>query len=294
MLKDWIPFFRTGTHTDSKGRSAFWSASQLDNAASQFNALPPDEKRKRPLTISHPDNNLPVMGFVEKLQRIGDTLYALPGEVAEGFKSLVNLGALPERSISFFSDGTVNHFGFLPQGERAAVQGLGTFNFSQGEETVQVYNFADGEVAQLPSDEDMQNEIAKLTLEIEKLKSDEGSDITALEAAQSKIKDLQLEVANNKAKIGQIQFSSQLNDKLTPAQRAIFLNLYSVIASKASDKIEFSDGSSDTPESLLLQLSSQFSNNLCFSEFAVKPKQPAPNNQSESAVLAEEIRKGMS
>lgn len=293
MLKDWIPFFRTGKHKDSKGRESYWSPAQIDSAVAHFNSLSPDEKQKRPLTISHPDNNLPVMGFVEKLQRIGDTLYALPGEVAEGFKSLVNLGALPERSISFFSDGTVNHFGFLPQGERAAVQGLGTFNFSQGEDT-QLYNFTDGEVAQLPSDEDMQNEIAKLTLEIEKLKADSGSDITALEAAQNKIKDLQLEVANNKAKLGQIQFSSQLNDKLTPAQRAIFLNLYSVIASKASDKIEFSDGSSDTPESLLLQLSSQFSGSLCFSEFAVKPKQPVANNQSESAVLAEEIRKGMS
>ena len=293
MLKDWIPFFRTGTHTDSKGRSAFWSASQLDNAASQFNALPPDEKRKRPLTISHPANNLPVMGFVEKLQRIGDTLYALPGEVADGFKTLVNTGALPERSISFFSDGTVNHFGFLPVGQKAAIPDLGTFNFSE-EDTMQVYNFSEGEVAELPTDEDLQNDRAKLTLEIEKMKADSGSDITVLESAQNKIKELQLEVANNKVKLGQIQFSSQLNDKLTPAQRAIFLNLYSVIASKASDKFEFSDGSSDTPESLLLQLSSQFSNNLCFSEFAVKPKQPPTNNQSESSALAEEIRKGMS
>ena len=293
MLKDWIPFFRTGTHTDSKGRSAFWSASQLDNAASQFNALPPDEKRKRPLTISHPANNLPVMGFVEKLQRIGDTLYALPGEVADGFKTLVNTGALPERSISFFSDGTVNHFGFLPVGQKAAIPDLGTFNFSE-EDTMQVYNFSEGEVAELPTDEDLQNDIAKLTLEIEKMKADSGSDITVLESAQNKIKELQLEVANNKVKLGQIQFSSQLNDKLTPAQRAIFLNLYSVIASKASDKFEFSDGSSDTPESLLLQLSSQFSNNLCFSEFAVKPKQPPTKNQSESSALAEEIRKGMS
>jgi hypothetical protein len=293
MNKTWIPFFRTGKHKDSKGRESVWTSAQIDSAVTHFNTLSEDEKQKRPLTISHPENNLPVMGFVEKLQRIGDTLYALPGEVADGFKTLVNTGALPERSISFFSDGTVNHFGFLPVGQKAAIPDLGTFNFSE-EDTMQVYNFSEGEVAELPTDEDLQNDIAKLTLEIEKMKADSGSDITVLESAQNKIKELQLEVANNKVKLGQIQFSSQLNDKLTPAQRAIFLNLYSVIASKASDKFEFSDGSSDTPESLLLQLSSQFSNNLCFSEFAVKPKQPPANNQSESSALAEEIRKGMS
>ena len=293
MNKTWIPFFRTGKHKDSKGRESLWTSVQIDSAVTHFNTLSEDEKQKRPLTISHPENNLPVMGFVEKLQRIGDTLYALPGKVADGFKSLVNSGALPERSISFFSDGTVNHFGFLPVGQKAAVPDLGTFNFSE-EEAMQVFNFSEGEVAELPSDEDMQSEISKLTLEVETLKADSGSDTAKIEAAENKIKALQAETDKNKAKVNTMQFASQLAENLTPAQKDLILKLHETISLHASDKIEFSDGTSETPENLLLQLSKQFSGKLNFSEFATKRNPTIPlNPESETAKLAAEIKKNM-
>lgn len=124
----WIPFFKTGLQTDSLGRQKIWTFEEVDNAVNKYNKLGDDEKR--PIVIGHPGDNLPILGFIDKVKRVGDTLYALPGKVSGSFKAMVKKGAFPNRSISFNNDGTINHFGFLPAGIEPAVKDLGEFSFS--------------------------------------------------------------------------------------------------------------------------------------------------------------------
>ena len=91
-----------------------------------------------------------------------------------------------------------------------------------------------------------------------------------------------------------MQFTSQLSENLTPAQKSLLINLYESVALLATEKIEFSDGTSETPENLLLQLSKQFTGKFNFSEFATKRNPTIPiNPESETAKLAAEIKKNM-
>jgi len=272
MKKGWIPFFKTGTHKDSKGRERSWTAEQLDLAATHFNGLSPEEKLKRPITISHPKSNLPVMGIVERVKRVGETLYALPGKVADGFKELVNQGELPERSISFFSDGTINHFGFLPKGQKAAVQGLGTFNFSKEDNAIQLFNFSEGAIITEDSDDgeivSLKAQITALTAEIAALKNEKQTI-----NHESKIGELETKLAKQSAQIQTMNFSAKLPEKLSPAQKSLFIKLHESLGVQASGNMEFSDGGSDTPENILLQLAGLTTNSLEFSEFATKSAQ---------------------
>ncbi len=137
----WIPFFKTGAQTDSLGREKIWTSEEVDNAVNNYNKLTKEEKR--PIVIGHPGDNLPILGFVEKVKRVGDTLYALPGNVSQSFKNMVKNGAFPNRSISFNNDGSINHFGFLPVGIEPAVKGLGEFEFSEENNKVTNYSFSE-------------------------------------------------------------------------------------------------------------------------------------------------------
>ncbi len=135
----WIPFFKTGVQTDSLGREKIWTSEEVDKSVNNYNKLKQEDKR--PIVIGHPNNNLPIVGFIEKVKRVGDTLYALPGKVSVSFKELVKDGKFPNRSISFNKDGSINHFGFLPVGIEPAVKDLGKFEFSDSNNNNQNYNF---------------------------------------------------------------------------------------------------------------------------------------------------------
>ncbi|HPN39478.1 MAG TPA: hypothetical protein PL041_13840 [Melioribacteraceae bacterium] len=79
----WIPFFKTGVQTDSLGREKIWTSEEVDKSVNNYNKLKQEDKR--PIVIGHPNNNLPIVGFIEKVKRVGDTLYALPGKVSVSF-----------------------------------------------------------------------------------------------------------------------------------------------------------------------------------------------------------------
>ncbi len=290
MKDKWIPFFKTGTHKDSKGRESSWPEAKIDLAVNHFNSLPKEEKEKRPITVSHPDNNLPVMGYVEKLKRVGDTLYALPGKVAEAFKALVNDGQLPERSMSFHADGTVNHFGFLPKGQPAAVQGLGTFNFS-AEETTTTFSFSEGKVLEEEAtDENFALKIAGLEGKIEALtKLIEAGKGTAEQKTEFEKQAIEFnkQIASMKAAQATMSFMATLGEKISPAQKTLAGKIYEFCAaSKSGDKFEFADGSKDDPCALLTQLVGLIDNSLSFSEFAKKK-----DHAQETKDIASDVQK---
>jgi len=117
--------FKTGKHTSDKGITREYTTDDLDKIAANYN---PDE-HEAPIVIGHPKNNAPAYGWIEKLQRVGEKLIAIPKQVNQAFADMVKDGAFKKRSISITNDLKLNHVGFL--GAAApAVKGLKDVEFS--------------------------------------------------------------------------------------------------------------------------------------------------------------------
>jgi len=138
-MKDWIPIFKAGTHTDSQGRTETWDEARLDRVVSLYNP----EHHEAPLVIGHPKDNAPAYGWAEKIKRVGETLFAKPRQVAAEFASMVNEGWFKKRSVSFYPDGSLRHIGFLGA-VPPAVKGLPDFAFADdGAVTIEFEEFMD-------------------------------------------------------------------------------------------------------------------------------------------------------
>ncbi|RJQ22024.1 MAG: hypothetical protein C4560_03085 [Nitrospiraceae bacterium] len=135
-MKDWIPIFKTGTHTDSAGNTKDWTEQDLDNIVQKFSP-----QIGAPLVIGHPKDNAPAYGWVEGLKRVGQMLYYKPMQVIEEFKEMINKGLFKKRSISLYPDGTLRHIGYLGA-MPPAVKGLPDHTF-MAEEDAATYEFSE-------------------------------------------------------------------------------------------------------------------------------------------------------
>lgn len=126
----WFPVFKTGKHTDSNGNKKEWTDSDLTLMAVTYN----QGKHEAPVVIGHPKNNDPAYGWVDKLKKDGDTLFAKTRDLVPEFVELVKKGLYKKRSISLYGDNTLRHLGFLG-GVPPAVKGLKDIQFSDGKET---------------------------------------------------------------------------------------------------------------------------------------------------------------
>lgn len=125
----WFEIFRTGTHTDSAGRTRTWTQADLDQAAAGYDPA----KHEAPVVIGHPKDNAPAYGWVESLKRVGNTLLAKFKQIEPAFKEMVKAGRFKKRSVSFYPDGSLRHVGFLGA-MPPAVKGLKDAAFESGEE----------------------------------------------------------------------------------------------------------------------------------------------------------------
>ncbi len=120
-----LEIFKTGTHTDSKGRTKTYSEADLDRIV---NSYKPNE-REVPLVLGHPKDNDPAFGWVEKLFRKGKSLFAKTKDEDPAFVNAVKNRKFPKRSISLTEDLRLNHIGFLGAA-LPAVDGLAPVQFS--------------------------------------------------------------------------------------------------------------------------------------------------------------------
>lgn len=131
-LSDWIEVFRSGTHTDSKGRVCSFTNSDLDQMASNI-AL-----AKAPAVIGHPKHNDPAYAWVgaDGVKREGDSLYMKFHDINPAFEAGVGSGAYRNRSLSLFQDKEagwrVRHVGWLGA-VPPAIEGLAPLNYSADE-----------------------------------------------------------------------------------------------------------------------------------------------------------------
>ena len=94
-LADWVSVFRVGTHTDSSGKQRDWSADDLQQIVSNFDAASPP-----PAVPGHPKDNIPKLAAVSAVRVDGDDLQVQFADVEPIFEELVKSGELTGRSVS--------------------------------------------------------------------------------------------------------------------------------------------------------------------------------------------------
>src|SRR5690349_5763208 len=97
----WVEVFRAGKYGD-KGD---YTEADIDKMIRNFSP----SQHEPPVTIGHPENDAPAYGWVEKLKRVGNTLFAMFKDVPEQFEELLKSGRFKKRSVSFYTgpDGPV-------------------------------------------------------------------------------------------------------------------------------------------------------------------------------------------
>lgn len=129
----WFQFLRTGTFTDSKGKTVTITGKDLDDIVACYN--PSDYSAA--LTLGHPQSQKePAFGFVAALKRTGDILFFQPCKVIAEFAEAVNKGLFPRVSAGLemvAEKWTLNHIAFLGAW-KPAVSGLEMIEFAGADE----------------------------------------------------------------------------------------------------------------------------------------------------------------
>jgi hypothetical protein len=128
---DWIAVFKTGVHTDSKGRTRNWTDADLEEI---INGYKPKE-HEAPVVIGHPKEDSPAYGWVERLKKEGSTLLAKFRQVAPEFADMVKKGLFKKRSISLTPDLRLRHIGFLGA-TPPAIKGLPDVAFKEEKDEI--------------------------------------------------------------------------------------------------------------------------------------------------------------
>lgn len=98
QLRGWVEIFKTGTHTDAKGREFTASTDDLDEIVTNH-AL-----GRAPGVLGHPKHNDPAYLWVDGLKRDGERLFAKFADINPAFDDGVALGAYRNRSIKVVRD----------------------------------------------------------------------------------------------------------------------------------------------------------------------------------------------
>lgn len=152
----WIDIFKTGTHTDSNGVTKTWDNSDLDQIVSHYNP----EKHEAPVVIGHPKDDAPAYGWVEKLGRSENVLYAKLKDIAPEFIDLIKRKLYKKRSIALYPGLELRHVGFLGA-MPPAIKGLRNIELADAEDIISIDDSM-GEVdnGKLFSEEDVKGLVA--------------------------------------------------------------------------------------------------------------------------------------
>ncbi|MGV1802567.1 peptidase [Agrobacterium vitis] len=136
-----INIFRSGTHTDSRGRQFAFSDADLKAVASEYDPA----LHHAPIVVGHPRDDHPAYGWVKSISFQDGQLVAEPEDIEPQFAELVKARRYRKVSASFYSPDHPNnpvpgkyylrHVGFL--GAAApAVKGLKAVEFADDEDVI--------------------------------------------------------------------------------------------------------------------------------------------------------------
>lgn len=211
----WIEIFRSGTFTDSQGRTQTFTENDLEQMAKIYNErIEKDPSSEAPLVKGHPKDNAPAHGWVERLARRGSVLYAKLKSLSKEIIDEINEGRYRKVSISMYPNFMLRHIGLLGA-ESPAVKGLRPISFVEFDETV-AFDY--------PAEENV--EFAELRQEIRRLEIENSQLARQNEALRDQ---LQKTLRESLAKSFR-QFIKDVNEKsdyliIPPAREEQFVEL---------------------------------------------------------------------
>jgi len=189
-MDKWINIFRTGTHTDSSGRTRTWTDSDLEKIASNYSQRTEDA----PVVFGHPKASDPAQGWFEQVRKSDDFLQAQFAQVSDKARKGLDNGDYKYGSLSLTPDLKIRHFGLLGA-VPPAVKGLGRVEFQDdGGLTVDI-NFSEPEKP-APEEPDMSKELEAKLAKAEKKAADEKA---AREKAEADLKAKEDETVKQEA-----------------------------------------------------------------------------------------------
>ncbi len=130
----WIEIFRTGTFTDSSGVTETFTEADLDKIVQKYNEQVEREPSfEAPLVKGHPKTDSPAYGWVDRLARRGNLLYAKLKSLSREIIDEIREGKFRKVSISLYPDYMLRHVGLLGA-ESPAVKGLKPISFVELDE----------------------------------------------------------------------------------------------------------------------------------------------------------------
>ncbi len=150
---NWIEIFKTGTHTDSSGKSHNITNADLNKIVDTYDP----KKHEAPVVIGHPKDNAPAYAWVEKLKVAGEKLLCLEKDAQPEFNDMRNRKMFKKRSVSLYPDGTLRHVGWLGA-TPPAIKGLQDTSFGEEADCI-IYEFSEQEEPKV-------NELEKLKADL--------------------------------------------------------------------------------------------------------------------------------
>lgn len=199
-----IEIFRPGTHIDDQGVKHVFTDADVAGMADSYNPA----TREAPLTVGHPEHNLPAYGWVRSVGRNPDGVLTInPHRVEPQFAEMVAAGRFSKRSASFYPPTAPNnptpgkwylrHVAFLGA-QPPAIAGLKDIQFSEDDAGGAV-SFSESVTADPSTQEPLSMTEAEIKAMQEKLAAEEK----ARAEAEAKAK-----AAEDKAKAAEAQAAS--------------------------------------------------------------------------------------
>lgn len=290
----WFAIFKTGRHTNSNGVEREWSENDIDKIVESYD----NTKHEAPIVIGHPKNNAPAYGWIEKLKRVGDTLYALPKQLAQEFVEMVNKGLFKKRSISLYPDLSLRHVGFLGA-QPPAVKGLPDVEFKEEdlstieiEETTDLegLDYQEEQIKVLESKISEYEEQIQLLSNKDKLITELNAKILILEADKARLEE-QMQTQKRAEEISQLNavIDEAIDEgRLLPKMKETITKLYDMLFITKS--VDFSEGKGTE---LFVEFIKGMPKLIEFNETNRNNQQTEEAEKPVSKIVAEEIRKQM-
>lgn len=170
----WVQIARTGTFTDSAGREQTFTEGDLDAIVAAYDP----QKRDAPLVFGHPKTDAaPAFGWVQKLKRTGNKLFALFAHVPGVVKDLVAKKHYRHVSMSLMTDRvTLRHVALLGAAQ-PAIDGLEAVELHNGGDSICV-EFSEAVTTEgddTMTVEELQRQVGQLQGQIDALKAENAT-----------------------------------------------------------------------------------------------------------------------
>lgn len=127
----WIEIFRGGEQTNSNGVTKTFTETELNNIVEVYNRKVAKNKTfEAPLVLGHPKTDEPAFGWVKKIEKRGEKIFAQVKQVNKEVKELVQKALYKKVSISLYPDMMLKHVGLLGA-TSPAVKGLENVKFNE-------------------------------------------------------------------------------------------------------------------------------------------------------------------